>query len=84
MLLGFGVGLFWLVMAFLFFSGGTSVFTDILFNGLAVITCPSLLVGHNYLAAPVWNALVYGLVASAWQWMRKKRARPVEKRSDRS
>ena len=60
---GFGVGLFWLGMAFLFFSGGPSFFVSLLFNGVAVATCPPLIFGHDYFLAPFANAALYGAAA---------------------
>jgi hypothetical protein len=68
---GFGVGLFWLVMAFVFFSGGPSLFVDIVFDRIAVITCPPLFFGHKYFAAPFANALVYGITAVLWRRARR-------------
>ncbi len=68
---GFGVGLFWLVLAFVFFSGGASLFVDVVFDGLAVVTCPPLFFGQQYFAAPFANAIVYGLIALLWQRVRR-------------
>jgi hypothetical protein len=60
--IGLGIGFFWLIMAFIFFSGGGLLVT-ILFDYVAVIGCPPLFFGHNYFLAPFLNAPLYGAVA---------------------
>jgi hypothetical protein len=69
---GFGVGLFWLALAFVFFSGGGLVVT-IRFDYVAVITRPPLFFGHDYFRAPLLNAPLYGLVSFLFMWVRRKR-----------
>jgi len=62
-LVGFAVGAAWLILAFVFFTAPQSRALEIV-TWIAWITCPALLV--DYFAAPVLNAVMYGLVASLW------------------
>jgi hypothetical protein len=59
---GLGVGIFWLVLALVFFTAPNGLFITIVFDYLARITCPPLFFG-DYFLAPFWNAALYGIVA---------------------
>lgn len=65
---GLGIGLFWLFMAWLFFTG-KGLFVEVLFDYVAVATYPPLFFVDEY-SAPLWNALLYGLVGLAVRKMR--------------
>jgi hypothetical protein len=59
---GFGVGIFWFALALVFFTAPNGLFVTVVFDYVAVITCPPLFFG-NYFIAPFLNAALYGLVA---------------------
>jgi hypothetical protein len=71
---GLSVGLFWLAMAFGFFSGDAGLLGVILFDYLAPITCPPLFLGFGYFVSPFVNAALYGFASYFYVWVRTGKA----------
>ncbi len=70
---GFGVGVFWFLLALVFFTV-SGPFATIVFGYIARITCPPLLSG-DYFTAPFWNAVLYGGLAYATGLTRSRNRR---------
>jgi len=70
---GFLIGVVWVTLNFVFFTAPQSRAVDAI-KVIATITCPPFLV-TDFLAAPVLNGILYGLVASIWSWISARFAR---------
>lgn len=63
-MIGFAVGAFWLLVAFVFFTVPESMLVSVV-KVVAAITCPPL-IADIYFTAPILNAALYGAAAFAW------------------
>jgi hypothetical protein len=71
-LVGFGIGFLWLALfGALFTSKGPAA--TFLFDYVAVVSCPPLFFGHDYVHAPFWNAAVYCVLSYLAEWARRRR-----------